>query len=104
MMKYEVLASGKSLDDMDAVYTYIAEKLFSPIAAMKQYNRIAEAILSLENMPERIKVMDSGPERSQGFRKMDVGHYSVFFTIADKTVSIARVLYSASDISQRLYE
>lgn len=104
MMKYEVLVSGKSLEDMEAIYSYIAEKLFSPIAAMKQYNRIAEAILSLERMPERIKVMDSEPERSQGIRKMDVDRYSVIFTIYDKAVSVVRVLYSASDISQRLAE
>jgi len=103
-MKYEVLVSEKSLEDMEVIYSSIAEKLFSPIVAMEQYNHIAEAILSLENMPERIKVMDSEPEHSQGIRKMDVDHYAVLFVVMNMAVSVVRVLYSASDIYLRLYE
>jgi plasmid stabilization system protein ParE len=56
MSQYNVLISGKALQDMDSVYKYIAEELFAPVPAMNQYNRIADAILSLEAMPERIKI------------------------------------------------
>jgi len=60
--------------------------------------------LSLEEMPERIKVMDSEPERSKGLRPLIVDNYTVFFVIKFDTVNIVRVLYSASDISKQLSE
>ena len=69
---------------------------------IKQYDRIAEAILSLEEMPERIKLMDSEPERSKGLRPLLVDNYTVFFVAKDDVVYIARVLYSSSDIRKRL--
>jgi len=104
MKTYDVQPSEKSLNDMEAIYDYISENLLAPNAAMNQYNRIADAILSLEQMPERIKVMNSEPERSLGIRQMSVDNYSVFFIINNETVNIIRVLYSASDICKRLFE
>lgn len=104
MKKYDVQISEKALNDMEAIYTHIAEKLFAPNAAMNQYNRIADAILSLEKTPERIKFMDSEPEHSLRIRQMFVDNYSVFFIIKGKIVNIVNVLYSASDISKRLLE
>ena len=71
MKKYEVLLSDRANDDMESIYKYIAEILLAPIAAANQYDRIAEAILSLDVMPERIKLMDSEPERSKGLKGID---------------------------------
>ena len=104
MKTYDVQPSEKSLNDMEAIYGYIVEKLLAPNAAINQYNRIADAILSLEQTPQRIKVMDSEPERSLGIRQMSVDNYSVFFIIKDEMVNIVRVLYSTSDIGKRLFE
>jgi plasmid stabilization system protein ParE len=104
MKHYEVLISDKANEDMESIYEYIAETLLAPIAAANQYDRIVEAILSLEEMPERIKIIDSEPGRSKGLRSLYVDNFSVFFTIRAETINIARVLYSASDISKRLSE
>ena len=104
MKRYEVLISDKALEDMEAIYTYISKTLLAPDTAINQYNRIAKAILSLEVMPERIKLMDSEPERSKGLRALIVDNYTVFFVIRVGAVYITRVLYSASDISKRLSE
>ena len=104
MRTYEVLISDKASDDMEAIYTYIAETLFSPVAAANQYDRIADAILSLDVMPMRIKLMDSEPEHSKGLRAMVVDNYTVIFVIRVDTVYVVRVLYGASDISKRLLE
>ena len=102
MKHYEVLISDKANEDMEAIFRYISKTLLAPESAVNQYNKIADAILSLEEMPERIKVMDSEPEHSRGLRPLIVGNYTVFFIISTDTVSIARVLYSASDIRKRL--
>ena len=102
MKHYDVFISDRANEDMETIYKYIEETLLSPEAAIKQYNRIADAILTLEEMPERIKVMDSEPEHSKGFRQLIVGKYTVFYVIKFDTVNVVRVLYSASDISKRL--
>ena len=104
MKHYEVLISDKAKEDMDAIYTYIAETLLEPVTAVKQYNRIADAILTLEEMPERIRLMNTEPERSRGLRPLLVDTYTVFFIIHIKTVYIARVLFSGSDIRRKLME
>ena len=67
-----------------------------------QYNRIAEAIQSLNILPERCALVESEPERTQGLRQMLVDNYSVFYIVGENTVSVARVLYSASDFVRRL--
>jgi len=102
--EYNVLLSLKANDDMDDIYTYIAETLLAPDTAAKQYDRIADAILSLEIMPMRISLMPSEPEHSRGVRAMYVDNYTVFFVVKPDTVYIMRVLYSASDISGKLLD
>ncbi|MCL1893624.1 MAG: type II toxin-antitoxin system RelE/ParE family toxin [Holophagaceae bacterium] len=104
MKHYDVLISSKAFEDMEAIFDYIAGTLLEPRTAENQYDRIADAILSLEKMPERIRLLDSEPERSKGLRPLLVDNYTVFFIIKAKTVHIARVLYSASDLRKRLSE
>ena len=87
---------------MESIYEYISETLLVPTVAAKQYNRIADAILTLEQMPKRIKLMNSEPERSKGFRSLIVDNYIVIFVIKTSTVNIVRVLYGASDIRKQL--
>jgi len=103
-MQFEVLISDKAHEDMEGIYSYIADELLVPAIAANQYDRIADAILTLETMPERIRLMDTEPERSKGLRQLLVDNYSVFFVIHAETVRIARVMYSASDIRRRLAE
>ena len=52
MDKYIVEITDEALADMDAIYQYIANILLVPDNAIGQYNRIAEAIISLESFPE----------------------------------------------------
>ena len=102
MKHYEVMISDKANEDMEEIYRYISEKLYEPALAAKQYDRIAEAIITLEEMPKRIRIMDSEQERLKRLRRLNVDNYSVFFVIKDDCVHIARVLYGASDIGKRL--
>lgn len=71
-------------------------------ALMKQYNRIADEILTLDTFPERFRIMDSEPEKRMELRRMLVDNYSVFYTIRDERVIVTDVLYTASDIEARL--
>lgn len=104
MESYEVQVTEKALSDMEDVYRYIARKLLSPENALGQYNRIADEILSLDTFPERHRLVDFEPGHSQGLRQMLVDSYLVFYMVRENRVIVTDVLYSASDIEQRLKE
>lgn len=99
-MNYQVDITDSALRDMSAIYDYIADKLLSPETAMKQYDRIAEAIQSLEYFPLRCPVFAVDGEHS--FRRILIDKYSVFYLISGNTVTVTSVLYSASDLATRL--
>ncbi len=104
MKRYTIQITDKALADMEEIYNYIAIQLQAPENAMGQYNRIAEAIEGLNVFPESIRLMESEPERTMGFRQLVVDNYSAFYVIKDEKVIVTRVLYSACDISKRLLE
>ena len=102
MKHYTVEITNEALADMEQLYNHIAYVLQAPENAMDQYNRIADAILTLDTMAERIRIMESEPERSKEMRRLLVDNYSVFFVIQGDKVIVRNVLYSASDIESRL--
>ena len=102
MDKYTVEITKAVLQDMEDIYNYIALELLSPDAAMEQYNRIADEILTLDIFPQRNRIMDSEPERRMELRRMFVDNYTLFYTIRGYRVIVTDVLYSASDIEARL--
>ena len=57
---------------------------------------------SLNILPERCALVESEPERTQGLRQMLVDNYSVLYIVSEDAVSVARVLYRASDLVRRL--
>lgn len=80
---------------------YLGEAGFAA-TAIKQYERIAEAIESLSVFPERFQIMDIIPKLSKDVRQVIVDHYSALYTIEADTVTVLRVLYGASDLSAKL--
>ena len=102
MKQYKIQITDMALSDMEEIYNYIVEKLQAPEAAMGQYNRIADAIETLDTFPERVKLMETEEEHALGLRQMPVDNSSVFFHIREERVIITNVLYSASDIAKRL--
>ena len=102
MKRYTVQITDRALADMEEIYNYIAIQLQAPENAIGQYNRIAEAIEGLCVFPERIKLMESDPERMMGLRQLVIDNYSAFYVIGNMQVIVTRVLYSAIDISKRL--
>lgn len=102
MKQYTVEITDEALKDMEQIYNHIAFVLLAPENALGQYNRIADAILKLDVFPERFRIMDLEPEHSKGIRRMPVDNYSVFYVIKDDRVIVTDVLYSASDIDERL--
>lgn len=102
MKRYTVEITDEALADMEQLYNYILYELCAPENAMGQYNRIADEILKLDTFPERFRIMDSEPEHSRGIRRMLVDNYSVFYVVKENRVIVTDVLYTASDIENRL--
>lgn len=69
MNKYVVNITDEALADMEAIYAYIANIKLAPENAMGQYNRIADAILTLDEFPDRFGLFDSEPEYSRGIHR-----------------------------------
>ena len=104
MKSYAVQITEEALSDMEALYSYIAVRLKDPENAMKQYNRIADAIVSLKQFPDRFAYVELEPEYSMGIHRMLVDHFVVFYVIDNDTVTVTDVLYGASDTHYRWKE
>ncbi|MCD8088551.1 MAG: type II toxin-antitoxin system RelE/ParE family toxin [Oscillospiraceae bacterium] len=70
MKHYQVEITNQALSDIEAIYDHIATVFHAPDTAIKQYNRIAEGIESLEILPERCRLLESQPEREQGIHQL----------------------------------
>ena len=104
MYKYEVKITDEALADMEKIYNYIANELLAPENAMGQYNRIADAILTLDAIPERFSLFELEPEHSWGMRRMGVDNYLVCYMVDLGVVTVTDVLYGASNVHMRLKE
>ena len=102
MKRYLVILTESAVEDMEELYDYISGDLQAPESAAAIYNRIANAIESLELFPARYRIMVSEPERSLAIRKMPVGNYSVCYRITGDSVNVIGIFYGASDTRPRL--
>ena len=101
-MKYTVNITEAALQDMDEIYDYIYYTFKAPDTAAAQYDRIADEILSLEEMPLRFGIPQFEPCISTQLHRMPVDRFSVFYLVRGDTVIVTDVLYSASDLETRL--
>ena len=102
MGKRIVEITQTALGDMEGIYDYIANVLLAPENAMGQYNRIADAILTLESNPERCPVFEVEPERSWRMRRMVMDNYLVCYIVDPDKETVTDVLYGASNVHARL--
>jgi plasmid stabilization system protein ParE len=99
MAGYSIDISRRADNDMRNIYSYIAHELKEPKTALEQIERIETAINSLDDMPDRIALVSDERLASEGYRKLLVDNYFVFYLInsGDRTVEISRVLYALRD-------
>lgn len=79
--------------------THISQKtLLEPGTALKQIDRIEQAIYSLDAMPNRCPERKSGAYANRGYRQLFVDNYTAVFRVDEekKTVVIVTVRYSPS--------
>ena len=104
MKKWQVTISEPAEADLDEIYTYITETLLEPVTAWHQIARIREAVLGLDEMPERGSLLPDEPWRSRGLRRLLVDNYTIIYEIQETadTVVVIAILYSRRNLNEAL--
>ena len=102
-MKYLVHLSEKSEQDIRDIYEYIAYTLLAPMNAETVFNRITNAVLSLEELPERHKIYKTG-RNGEEIRFLVSGNHNSYYWVDHSTsqVNVVRILYGGMDIDTEL--
>lgn len=103
-MSWLVEVSAQAQRDMRDIYSYIADTLQAGQSAANLLTLLEQAVLSLDQMPERCHLYKREPWRSRGLRVLPVKNYCIFYIpdCAKQTVSVLRVLYGGRDIESAL--
>lgn len=99
MDKYTVKLYARAYQDMDDIYTYIAEHLLEPGTALNMVNELEKAIFSLEQMPERGALRRTGAYANGDYRQLFVKNYVIVYRVLkeNREVHIITVRYSPSN-------
>ena len=106
MTFYCVEYSEEAMEDLRAIYRYIAYELLAPQAARGQTDRIQDAIDELNCFPEKYQLVQWEPWFSMGLHQRPVDHYIVYYLInpEQETVSVVRILYGGRDVRRILMD
>lgn len=96
---HRVVTLPQAERDLDNIITYLNG--FYPGSALRQYDALVDAILSLEEYPNKFEEYKPG-QFQFGYRKMVVGDYLVFYVVEDAEVVIHRILHGSRDLSRYL--
>lgn len=98
-MEYMIRITRQAYGHLKEIRRYIEEELSAPTAALNTIQAIRAEIAKLAFMPEKIKTIDEEPWKSEGFRKIRVKNYYVYFWIDEENrkVQIIAVIYVKMD-------
>ena len=103
-MKYKVFITEKSEEDLNLIADYLLCKLLAGESGLRQMDRLEQAVMSLDEMPERFRLYDKEPWREKNLRVMSVDNYLAFYIVDkdEKVVTIMRIMYGKRDIDTQL--
>lgn len=103
-MKFEVELTERADRDLRNIFLYIAVDLGAPENAERQINRLWDAILSLDELPERYRCYEDEPWRSRGMRFFSIDNFVILYIpyLEEKVVRIVTIMYGGRDISEQL--
>ena len=94
---YRLKFTPKASEDLEQIYIYISQKLFSEVAADNLLEKIENSVMQLECFPYSCSYVSDDALKSKGYRKLIVDNYIVFYLVneMEKQVVIMRILYGA---------
>ncbi len=105
-MSWKIVYSAQALNDLSAIYEYIAFELLVPDTAANQVQRIMKSIKALDEMPMMYRNYEEEPWCSQELRVFPVDNYIVLYLPKEElnTVNIVRIIYGGRDVKRQLEE
>lgn len=99
MDSYVVKLYTRAYQDLDHIYTYIAENLLEPDIALTMIEELEKAIFSLERLPERETIRRMGVYANGKYHQLFVKNYVIIYTIQKekKEVHIVTIRYAPSN-------
>lgn len=96
--RYTVKLYMRAYKDLDSIYTYIAEQLLEPNAALRLSDQLEDAIFSLERFPQRGAIRKVGAYAYGQYRQLFVAHYIIVYRIQEesKVVYVVTIRYAPS--------
>lgn len=99
MDNYTVKLYARAHRDLDNIYAYIAKNLSEPSIALRMVDALEEAILSLEQFPERGPIRRVGAYAGGNYRQLFVKNYAIIYRVLKdcKEVHVVTVRYAPSN-------
>jgi plasmid stabilization system protein ParE len=98
-MIYSVNITQQALEEFEQAFEWLAQR--TPQHAPLWYNRVLDAINSLEQFPTRCPTAPENEEADEEVRHLVVGDrihaYRIIFAIRDNTVVILDIIHAARD-------
>lgn len=98
-----VVLSAEAIKDLQEIKKYIAEELCNEQAAISTLSKITENLHRLELFAECGKPLSAIVEFDTDFRFLVCGNYLAFYTVTEKQINIARILYGRRNYLQILF-
>lgn len=105
MDEYKLVVKPRVYRNIFKAYNYIKEKFGNPQAAERRYFTIMDGIKSLSVDPYRVRLIESEPWNSLGYRRFLASNYYIVFKIDEerKTVYVFDLIFARSDFDARLH-
>ena len=99
MNEYKIKFTPVAEEDLDQIYEYIVNKLFSENAAKDLMEKIETGIMRLKKFPFSCNHVLDEALKARGYRRFIVDNYIVFYLVneIEKQVIIMRILYGARE-------
>lgn len=104
MKTFKVSYSQKAENDLNYLYSFIAEEYKNIKSATNLIRKLTKVINDLSFMADSYHFYQIEPYLSQGIRYFSEGKYSVFYKIIDDTAYVIRIINGTRDIPKILAE
>lgn len=94
-MVYRVEISPSALADAETTFLWIQKD--SPQKAEEWYNGLVDAILSLENFPNRCPIAVESQDIRREIRQLLYKGHRILFGVTDNVVQVFRIRHAARD-------
>jgi toxin ParE1/3/4 len=103
-MVYKLIVSKEAHIDIDNIVTYIAVELANSSAAIDFLDDVERSYRAITNNPRMYSLCDDSILKKDGYRKIVIRNYLVFYRIDEekKIIIIVRVIYGGRNYNKLL--